>query len=207
VNFVGAGKPDEHSFHNTDRLMRSEGFDLSDSTSAIARRAPCPHRYVWPTPAEPCPAGPSRARPTTHATCWRRMGRRRGRAERGEDRQARRHLSAWDVPDAAAELLVGRREILATLFDVDAGLDLLAAQTQKSRRHPLSYRGYMATFEADAPAFYRPEGPVPMMERIKSAWRGYWHRARSGISSSLGARHSSCAILSYGARTSRSASR
>ena len=33
---------------------------------------------------------------------------------------------------------------------------------------------YMATFEADSPGFYRPEGPVPTWERLKSAWRGYW---------------------------------
>jgi hypothetical protein len=32
----------------------------------------------------------------------------------------------------------------------------------------------MASFEADAPGFYRPEGPVPTWERLKSAWRGYW---------------------------------
>jgi hypothetical protein len=83
-------------------------------------------------------------------------------------------FSAWDVPDAAAELLIGRRETLAPLFDIDTGLDLLAAQTQADRRRPLSYQAYMATFEADSPEFYRPEGPVPMWERIKSAWRGYW---------------------------------
>ena len=37
------------------------------------------------------------------------------------------------------------------------------------------YRQYMASFEADVPSFYRPEGPVPTWERLKSAWRGYWH--------------------------------
>jgi len=26
VNFIGTGKPDEHSFHNTDRFMRGEGL-------------------------------------------------------------------------------------------------------------------------------------------------------------------------------------
>jgi hypothetical protein len=84
-------------------------------------------------------------------------------------------FSAWDVPDAAAELIISRREALASLFDIDAGLDLLAAQTQAGRGRPLSYRVYMASFEADSAAFYRPEGPVPLWERIKSAWRGYWY--------------------------------
>ena len=84
-------------------------------------------------------------------------------------------FAAWDVPDAAAELITSRRETLASLFDIDAGLDLLAAQTQANRRRPLSYRAYMASFEADSAAFYRPEGPVPTWERLKSAWRGYWY--------------------------------
>ena len=44
------------------------------------------------------------------------------------------------------------------MFDIDAGLDLLAAQTQTQRSRPLAYASYMATFEADAPGFYRPEG-------------------------------------------------
>jgi hypothetical protein len=78
------------------------------------------------------------------------------------------------VPDAAAELLIDRRDALSSLFDIDTGLDLLAAQTQTQRRRPLPYREYMATFEADSPGFYRPEGAVPTWERLKSAWRGYW---------------------------------
>ena len=52
---------------------------------------------------------------------------------------------------------------------------LMAAQTQGLRRRPLGYHDYMATFEADQPGFYRPEGAIPMWERLKSAWRGYWH--------------------------------
>ena len=83
-------------------------------------------------------------------------------------------FSAWQVPDAAAELLLARRAEFASLFNIDVGLDLLAAQTQTQRSRPLPYRDYMATFEADSPGFYRPEGRVPAWERLKSAWRGYW---------------------------------
>ncbi len=52
--------------------------------------------------------------------------------------------------------------------------DLLAAQTQVGVKRPLSYRDYMAKFEADAASFYRPEGDIPMRERWKAAWRGFW---------------------------------
>ena len=176
VNFIGTGKPDEHSFHNTDRFMRGEGFDLFRLDVRNCSTRALPARYIWPTPAETVSGRPFQgeayyARDVLAPHCAATAARLS--AEKVAKLAA--VFSAWDVPDAAAELLVGRREILAPLFDVDAGLDLLAAQTQKNRRRPLRYRDYMATFEADSPAFYRPEGPVPMMERIKSAWRGYWH--------------------------------
>ena len=66
-------------------------------------------------------------------------------------------FSAWDVPDAAAELLLARRETLAPLFDIDSGLDLLAAQTQADRRHPLGYRAYMRRSRPTRPASTGPK--------------------------------------------------
>ena len=175
VNFVGAGEPDEHSFHNTDRLMRGAGFDLFRLDVRNCSTRALPARYIWPTPAETVSGRPFQGEAYYARDVL--APHRAAVAGLSVEKVAKLAavFSAWDVPDAAAELLVGRREMLARLLDVDAGLDLLAAQTQKNRRRPLSYRDYMATFEADSPAFYRPEGPVPMMERIKSAWRGYWH--------------------------------
>jgi hypothetical protein len=82
-------------------------------------------------------------------------------------------LSAWDVPDAAAELLLGARGKLESVLSVDRGLDRLAAQAQGDRARPLDYRGYMARFESDPPDFYRPEGPIPLRERLAAAWRAY----------------------------------
>jgi len=90
-------------------------------------------------------------------------------------------FSAWDRPDAAAELLIGRRETLAPLFDIDTGLDVLAAQTKPTAAARELSRVH-GDFEADSPTFYRPEGPVPTWERLKSAWRGLLApAARSGI--------------------------
>ena len=58
-------------------------------------------------------------------------------------RRSRSIGSSWQVPDAAAELLLARRAEFASLFNIDAGLDLLAAQTQTQRSRPLPYRDYM----------------------------------------------------------------
>jgi hypothetical protein len=176
VNFVGTEQPDEHTFHNTDRFLRGEGFDLFRLDVRNCSTRALPARYIWPTPAETVSG-----RPFQGEAYYARDVLAPHRAEAGARWSAAKIaklaavFSAWDVPDAAAELIIARREILAPLFDVDTGLDLLAAQTQAHRRHPLSYRAYMASFEADSPSLYRPEGPVPTWERLKSAWRGYWH--------------------------------
>jgi hypothetical protein len=176
VNFLGTGQPDEHSFHNTDRFMRGEGFDLFRLDVRNCSTRALPARYIWPTPAETVSG-----RPFQGEAYYARDVLAPHRAQAGARLSAAKIaklaavFSAWDVPDAAAELITARRETLAPLFDIDAGLDLLAAQTQSGRSRPLSYRAYMVSFEADSPAFYRPEGPVPTWERLKSAWRGYWY--------------------------------
>jgi methyltransferase FkbM-like protein len=176
VNFVGTEQPHEHTFHNTDRFLRRAGFDLFRLDVRNCSTRALPARYIWPTPAETVSG-----RPFQGEAYYARDVLAPHRAQAGARLSAAKIaklaavFSAWDVPDAAAELVTARRETLAPLFDIDAGLDLLAAQTQSGRSRPLSYRAYMASFEADSAAFYRPEGPVPTWERLKSAWRGYWY--------------------------------
>jgi hypothetical protein len=175
VNFVGTDQPDEHSFHNTDRFMRWHGFDLLRLDVRNFSSRALPARYIWPTPAETVSGRPFQGE-AYYARDVLAPHRLAAGATLSVEKLAKLAavFAAWQVPDAAAELLIGRRDMLAPLLDVDAGLDLLAAQTQSQRSRPLPYREYMATFEADSPGFYRPEGPVPMWERLKSAWRGYW---------------------------------
>ena len=176
VNFVGTDQPDEHTFHNTDRFMRGQGFDLFRLDVRNFSTRALPARYIWPTPAETVSGRPFQGE-AYYARDVLAPHRTATNAGLSAEKIAKLAaiFSAWGVPDAAAELLIARRETLAPIFDIDAGLDLLAAQTQAARSRPLRYRDYMATFEADLPTFYRPEGPVPTWERIKSAWRGYWH--------------------------------
>lgn len=176
VNFVGTDHPDEHTFHNTDHFMRRHGFDLFRLDVRNFSTRALPARYVWPTPAETVSGRPFQGE-AYYARDTLAPHRAGAGARLGVEKIAKLAavFSAWGIPDAAAELLIARRETLAILIDIDAGLDLLAGQQQPGRRRPLGYREYMATFEADSPAFYRPEGPIPIWERIKSAWHGYWH--------------------------------
>jgi hypothetical protein len=175
VNFVGTGDADEHSFHNTDRLMRQQGFDLLRLDVRNYSTRALPARYIWPTPAETHSGRPFQGEAYYALDLLGPQGAARASGFSDEKiAKLAAIFSAWDVPDAAAELLLALRDRLAAIIEVDRGLDLLAAQAQSDRRRPLGYRDYMARFESDSPDFYRPEGPIPMRERLAAAWRAYW---------------------------------
>jgi hypothetical protein len=168
VNFVGTDAPTEHAFHNTDRFMRAEGYELFRLDVRTYSSRSLPARYVWPTPAETVTG-----RPWQGEAYYARDGARMPDLAPPKRAKLAAIFSLWGVPDLAAEVLVGDRAALARLFDVDKGLDLLAAQTQPDGARKLSYRDYMQAFEADASWFYRREGHVGLPERLAAAWRAY----------------------------------
>ena len=174
VNFVGDGAADEHSFHNTDRFLRRHGFDLFRLDVRNYSSRALPARYIWPTPAETHSGRPFQGEAYYAIDLLGPHGTARVDGLTGEKvAKLAAILSAWDVPDAAAELLLGCRDRLKPVIDVDRSLDVLAAQTQGDRVRPLDYRSYMARFESDPPDFYRPEGPIPLRERLAAAWRAF----------------------------------
>jgi hypothetical protein len=162
VNFVGTGAESEHTFHNTDRFMRRQGFELFRLDVRTYSSRALPARYVWPTPAETVSGRPFQG----DAFYARDVD-----ADLPADKLAKLAaiFSLWNVPDLAAELLTKRAE-LSTLRQ---GLDLLAAQAQPDRRRKLGYTAYLKTFEEDAQWFYRPEGDIALTERLGAAWRAF----------------------------------
>jgi hypothetical protein len=167
VNFVGTDAPTEHAFHNTDRFMRTQGFELFRLDVRNYSSRALPARYVWPTPAETLSGRPFQGE-AYYA---------RDIATQGLSPQKQAKLAAifalWELPDLAAELLLARRSELAPLLNVDKGLDLLARQAQSSQGGKLDYRAYMQRFEEDSEEFYRREGHVSLGERLAAAWRAY----------------------------------
>lgn len=175
VNFVGDGADEEHSFHNTDRFMRRQGFDLFRLDVRNYSTRALPARYIWPTPAETHSGRPFQGEAYYALDLLGPKGQACA-ARLGSQKIAKLAaiLSAWDVPDAAAELLIGHRDRIAPILDVERGLDVLAAQAQGTCLRPLSYRQYIARFESDPPDLYRPEGPIPLRERLSAAWAAFW---------------------------------
>jgi Methyltransferase FkbM domain len=166
VNFVGTGDDSEHAFHNTDRFMRKQGYELFRLDVRTYSTRALPARYVWPTPAETVTG-----RPWQGEAYYARDIDATLSAEKRAKLAA--IFSAWSVPDAAAELLLAQRDSLAEVIDVDKALDLLALQAQSDRGTRLGYQAYMRTFEADAPSFYRREGNISLGERLGAAWRAF----------------------------------
>jgi len=167
VNFVGTDAPTEHAFHNTDRFMRKQGYELFRLDVRNYSSRALPARYVWPTPAETLSG-----RPFQGEAYYARDIDAPGLAPEKLAKLAA-IFSLWNVPDMAAELLVAHRSALSALLGVDQALDLLAAQAQPERARKLDYRAYLRSFESDDRSFYRREGNIGLGERMAAAWQAF----------------------------------
>jgi hypothetical protein len=167
VNFVGTDAASDHTFHNTDRFMRRQGYELFRLDVRNYSSRALPARYVWPTPAETLSGRPFQGEAY--------YGRDIDAAELDAPKLLKLAAiyAAWGVPDMAAELLLARRADLAASLDIEKSLDLLAAAAQPDRSRKLGYRSYMRTFEADSAAFYRREGNYTWAERFAAAWAAF----------------------------------
>lgn len=176
VFMFGGTSDTAHAFHNTDRFMRGQGFELVRLDPASYSKRALPARYIYPT------ASATVTGRLYQAEAYYVISAETAISLSGEKLiKLAAIFSAWDQPDGAAEILLTFRDRLKPYFDVDAALDLLAAQTQLGVKRPLSYREYMARFEEDAPMFYppapeppwQPPPPAPrptLLQRLQAAW-------------------------------------
>ncbi|MBS0537914.1 MAG: FkbM family methyltransferase [Proteobacteria bacterium] len=173
VSLVGGADGASNTFHNTDRFMREHGYALFRLDNRTYSMRALPARFVYDMPAQTVNGRIFQA----EAHYMRDLAASEQRdyvASLSDDKllKALAILSVWDLPDSAAEILLAYRERLAKVLDVDAALDLLAAQSQPGSPAPLSYRDYMALFAADSPQFFTPPmAPRPTLgQRISAAW-------------------------------------
>jgi len=166
VNFVGTDSGSDHTFHNTDRFMRRQGYELLRLDVRNYSSRALPARYVWPTPAETLFGRPFQGE------AWYAPDFEGAALAPAKLLKLAAIYSAIGVPDMAAELLLKRRSELAAI-DIDRALDLLAAQAQSERARKVDYQRYMQGFESDAPHFYRREGDYTWAERLAAAWSAF----------------------------------
>lgn len=158
VNFFGSDADTEHTFHNTDRFLRSKGFELFNLTIDRYSTAALPARYLWAVP------GPAEfGRPYQGDALYVRDICNPASANFAAKLSPEKILktagifATFDLPDLAAEILAAFRDRIAHLYDVDVALDLLAAEVQRGAGSDLGYREYLAAFGRDSRLFYPPQ--------------------------------------------------
>lgn len=163
VNFIGGPAENQHTFHNTDRFMRAQGFDLAQlsvrrySSSALpfTYSAVHPH-YSMALHGRPYQGDAIYVRdfgyPDTHRLA----------ADYSDDKLLKLAaiLVMFGRVDQAAELLIMFRDRLGTRLDIAAALDVLTVDLHEIEGAPVNegapstYAEHMARFEADDPRAY-----------------------------------------------------
>jgi hypothetical protein len=164
VCFYGSHDANDNSFHNMDRLMRQKGFDLFGLSVRKYASAALPIRY-W----DVHPSMTVEGRPVQGDAIYIRdlssRARRPEAAAVSDEKLAKLAalFSLFTLQDQAAEVLIVHRERLSRLFDIEHGLDLLAAEIQPYEPVILNFRDYETAFAEDDERFYDEYGK-------KNAW-------------------------------------
>lgn len=155
VNYYGGTGPTEHTFHNTDRLMRSWGFDLFGITSRKYSADAMPNRYEYDIPAQSVSGRPYQG----DALYLRDAIGLEGQPELPALSPAKllklaALFECFCLADFAAELLLRHGNDLG--LDLPAALDQLALSF---RNDGVGYEEHMRRFREDPSRFYR-NGPM-----------------------------------------------
>src|SRR5688572_29474461 len=156
VNFFGSDAETDHTFHNTDRFLKSKRFELFDLTTRHYSLATLPAQYIHPNE----PAQSRFGRILQGDALYLRDLANPINADLASHMTAGRLLNLiclfalFRLPDCAAGVALEFRDKISPVCDVDHLLDLLAAQAQTGVRSPLSYEEYLARFEARDSMFF-----------------------------------------------------
>lgn len=159
VNFVGSHDANDHTFHNTDRLLRSHGFDLFNLTLRRYSSAALPWPFQDDEPTTSVGGRPVQG----DALYLRDLGspvRAQTAASVSDEKLVKLSalFSLFSLPDEAAELLLTQAHRLVPFLDIAAARELLAREVQEDNGTDLGYHDYMAAVEAEAPVVMNQNG-------------------------------------------------
>ena len=155
VNFYGSTDDTDHTFHNTDRLMRQWGFDLFGLSMRRYSAAALPAPFEWDGPAQTV-----FGRPYQGDAVYLRDPMGVGTHGAPESPELSPHkllklaclFECFGLPDHAAELIHSNSSNLKKLCDPQELLNVLAREVDPTVG---SYSDYIEKFKADPTAFYR----------------------------------------------------
>ena len=164
VNFIGGAAANQHSFHNTDRLMRRAGFELMDLSVRHYASSALPFLYGLPHPHFGANLG---GRPYQGDALYARdfgwTDTHSQAAAYDDDKLLKLAavMALFGRVDQAAEVLLMFRGRLQRWLDIGRALDLLTAEVHALQGPIFSpeeaqrgYGAYMAAFQSDSPAAY-----------------------------------------------------
>jgi hypothetical protein len=154
VNFYGSPADTDHTFHNTDKLMREWGFELFDLIIKRYSAAALPAPFEWDGPAET-----TFGRPYQGDAVYLRDPMAKGTAGSPKGPTLSPHkllklaclFECFGLPDHAAELIKGQSQSLGIICDTDELLNILAIEVDPSVK---SYSEYIEKFVSDPTSFY-----------------------------------------------------
>lgn len=154
VNFYGSASPTEHTFHNTDRLMREWGFDLFDLTVRRYSAAALPQPFEWDFPAQTVRGRPYQgdALYLRDPCAWENDPSIAVELDAVQLLKLACLFALFGLPDHAAELLASRGEDVRAVAEPSDLLHLLANEADPTLD---SHPEYLRRFREDPTSFYR----------------------------------------------------
>jgi len=154
VNFFGSTADTDHTFHNTDRLMRQLGFDLFGLSTNQYSVAALPARFERKGPGKTV-----FGRPYQGDAVYLRDPMAAGTSGAAQSPTLTPHkllklaclFECFGLPDHAAELIQGHKQILHSLCEPTDLLNILTKEVDASVG---SYSEYIEKFKTDPTAFY-----------------------------------------------------
>lgn len=158
VNFYGSAAPTDHTFHNTDRLMREWGFELFDLTVRRYSSAALPQPFEWDIPAQAVRGRPYQGDAIyLRDPCgWKEAPEAAVPLDAHQLLKLASLFSFFGLPDHAAELLAENAEAIAPVTEVRPLLHLLANEVDPALE---SYDLYLERFRSDPSSFYPSRWP------------------------------------------------
>jgi len=172
VCYAGSHNPTDNTFHNTDRFMRENGFELYGLTTRPYSMASLPFRYQWGFPAQTTGGRPMFGDALyVRDICSVSYPIPNKFLSPEKIINAIFIFSLFGLPDCAAELLLNYQEMLAPFLDTTEFLDALTRQSISMQRETpqgiSSYKELMDMYESDSSSFYMASEDDPYKTLLK----------------------------------------
>jgi len=152
VNFFGTAIDTDHTFHNTDKLMRQWGFDLFDLSLRRYSTGALPAPFEWDGPAQTIFGRPYQGDAIYLRDPMTTGGPHCPSLSPYKMLKLACLFECFGLPDHAAELVRANVGHLSGICNPDELLDTLANEVDP---HFKSYAEYITQFSNDPTSFYR----------------------------------------------------